>query len=430
MNDRSDVEAFLLGRYEFDKDPDWEYDDSSGCYVNHTAKQVMYWNGSNWSEGNYDYTDPSKDVKETELYSRYLYNEEADLWYDALTGQYSRYDPMSRTYRPVQIIEYDGEDYDQTEKPESDATLRLVVLESERLKPGHIVLVDANGLTVGRDKSWDRRLRLPEMAVSKYHCQIYYHKKDDTEQKEGFYIVDVGSRNGTFVNNERLSDAKSSSIPKMLKHLDRVQIGSTVLEVHYHEEQWPCGKCQSKRDNVIDTNTADKRKRKSNNERRSESQSDSLDWYEELKLLKKRYAAPMKGSRTTDYMDRAGLRRTRDASASRLEAKQSLKRPDDREEQHNEPVIAASIHTPVQGIGNSMLRKMGWQEGQSLGREGTEGVLTPITPSTTTGRAGLGLVNTRKQDSSEQYLSVGQHQTGYGRNLDITRRRYTEERSI
>jgi len=51
--------------------------------------------------------------------------------------------------------------------------LRLVVKSSDIYEKGSIILIDAEGLSIGRDKSYEKRLRLPEMQVSKYHAKIY-----------------------------------------------------------------------------------------------------------------------------------------------------------------------------------------------------------------------------------------------------------------
>jgi len=57
-----------------------------------------------------------------------------------------------------------------------------------------------------------------------------------------FSIIDMGSTHGTFVNGVRLSESKICSKPCPLKNKDIIQIGSTILEVHYHK-QWACSEC-------------------------------------------------------------------------------------------------------------------------------------------------------------------------------------------
>lgn len=57
------------------------------------------------------------------------------------------------------------------------------------------------GGTIGREKDHAHVLRLPDMEVSKTHARIHYRKRD-----ECFYITDLESRNGTWLNGKRLSE--------------------------------------------------------------------------------------------------------------------------------------------------------------------------------------------------------------------------------
>ncbi|CAJ0650157.1 1343_t:CDS:2 [Entrophospora sp. SA101] len=156
---------------------------------------------------------------------QYFYHPERQLWFDTYSGIYSYYDKSTQTYTPIndttaathniQFINNNNvnttaavfEDLAiEQGEPGSDATLRLVVIESGILKSGDLVLVDANGISIGRDKCYDRRLRLAEMPTSKHH-------------------FDSGSQNGTFVNSKRLSESRMSSKPCQLSHMDELEIG-------------------------------------------------------------------------------------------------------------------------------------------------------------------------------------------------------------
>ncbi|KAJ1928875.1 hypothetical protein IWQ60_001671 [Tieghemiomyces parasiticus] len=147
---------------------------------------------------------------------RYWYHADQGLWYDATSGVYSRYDASTFTYQPVDIdtlfaVDVDTEGYDdyaeafpgspvtwpateefnpaayadlaEAEEPAIDVggqgTLRLVVQESPTLPVGHIAVIDTQGTSIGRDRlPYDRRLRIMDMATSKYHA-IVFHTTDD-----------------------------------------------------------------------------------------------------------------------------------------------------------------------------------------------------------------------------------------------------------
>jgi two-component system, cell cycle response regulator len=69
---------------------------------------------------------------------------------------------------------------------------------------------------VGRDKTAD--IQLDDSNISRQHCQIIL-------QGEKILIEDMGSRNGTFVNDEKI-DAQ----PIFLEKEDMIKVGSTILK--------------------------------------------------------------------------------------------------------------------------------------------------------------------------------------------------------
>jgi pSer/pThr/pTyr-binding forkhead associated (FHA) protein len=71
-------------------------------------------------------------------------------------------------------------------------------------------------VTIGRDEGADLQLR--DKAVSRRHATLRV-------EGETAVIEDLGSRNGTFVNGERVDDARR------LREGDALQLGATVLEV-------------------------------------------------------------------------------------------------------------------------------------------------------------------------------------------------------
>ncbi len=92
---------------------------------------------------------------------------------------------------------------------------RLVVVESAGLEEGDVISLDSTALTVGRSDDNDLPLDGDEYA-SAHHARF-------EPRRDGVYIEDVGSTNGTFVNGIRLSSGRR------LVPGDVVRIGETDL---------------------------------------------------------------------------------------------------------------------------------------------------------------------------------------------------------
>ncbi|KAL8284232.1 hypothetical protein RQP46_004981 [Phenoliferia psychrophenolica] len=143
---------------------------------------------------------------------------------------------------PEQVWPGDDEDEDPSVQA---PLLRLLLRSSKILKaPGTVALVDpADGVSLGRDKTFEKRVRLPELLVSKSHAQLFWMPPgvDDGAMRDGGWAaVDNGSTHGTWVNSlggekaGRLSPPKVASGPRALQHLDTLLIGSTTFTVHIH----------------------------------------------------------------------------------------------------------------------------------------------------------------------------------------------------
>ena len=93
---------------------------------------------------------------------------------------------------------------------------RLLVVTSPELQQGSIIEVAA-ATVVGRDEGSGIRLDRDEFASAR-HARIEPHR-------DGVWVNDLGSSNGTYVNGARLKDAR------LLRPGDVVRIGETELEV-------------------------------------------------------------------------------------------------------------------------------------------------------------------------------------------------------
>src|SRR5215469_10141832 len=80
---------------------------------------------------------------------------------------------------------------------------------------GSVWLVDQPVMTIGRDK--ERQIYIPDESVSRLHAQI-------VRQQIGYYLSDLNSSNGTFLNGKLLT------CPSLLAPGDIVRIGAIELQ--------------------------------------------------------------------------------------------------------------------------------------------------------------------------------------------------------
>jgi FHA domain len=100
-------------------------------------------------------------------------------------------------------------------QPQSLELGRLVVLSSPALDEGDVVALDAHPLTVGRGRNNDIAIPEDDYASSR-HARF-------EPRRDGIYVEDIGSTNGTFVNGIRLTRDRRL-IPG-----DVVRVGETDL---------------------------------------------------------------------------------------------------------------------------------------------------------------------------------------------------------
>ncbi len=106
----------------------------------------------------------------------------------------------------------------------------LVVLQGSESEIGTHVMLD-RAVTIGRDPKTE--LPLQDEGISRRHCRIFFN-----QEKNAFFIEDLGSTNGTLLNGKRLQTMKK------LEAGDRIYLGACVvkftysdaLEVGYHAQ--------------------------------------------------------------------------------------------------------------------------------------------------------------------------------------------------
>ncbi|KAG0336314.1 Angiogenic factor with G patch and FHA domains 1 [Podila humilis] len=227
-----------------------------------------------------------------------------------------------------------------------------------------------------------------------------------------FQITDCGSTHGTMLNGERLSTPRTASQPFALKHKDRLQLGSTLFEVHIHEDGRVCASCQIKDDNEIDV--LDDKER--DEVRPSKSKSSILgdlkanieqERIEEMNRLRKKWAGPNNKRQSSHSVSQGGGSNTA-ASAEYVDraAKRRLHHPDTSQPvpSMTYPIVEEAVtgfHVPVASTskGHAMLSKMGWKAGTGLGAS-RQGVVEPVQLVVADSKAGLGSANLRSQGAS------------------------------
>jgi len=142
------------------------------------------------------------------------------------TGGTLRTEPLPTDELPASSTAPRDAPTPESEQGQPVHSLRIHVLESDRyiqLPPTAEVLLGredpAHGIFPDLDLTPDGGL---EKGVSRRHCKIF--------QRGGeFYVEDVGSANGTFLNEQRLTPY----LPYPLKEGDRIQVGQLRIEIYF-----------------------------------------------------------------------------------------------------------------------------------------------------------------------------------------------------
>ncbi|KAJ2917449.1 hypothetical protein MD484_g3017, partial [Candolleomyces efflorescens] len=342
-------------------------------------------------------------------------------------GYPNDYDPSYEWPGPV------SEEAEPSLGTTSTSFLRLVAVSSAILPSKHKVAILSGYPEVqfGRDKPASGaiipRVRLREMEVSKVHATVYWNGVE----KE-WALVDMGSMHGTFwqpaqevdgaleptpgPSKVRLSPSRVASLPRPLRHLDHVTIGSTTFSIHIHDDELPCLECASASNEIpvihetrptVARNITGHQEVKTNPKR-------SLEMLKKSLLQQHTYASgPVSSSQR--YTDRAERRRQMHGSLPPAPALGPRAKAQPIVES-TEPVSAAPQEISSSNVGHSLLTKMGWQPGETLGQEG-EGLLEPIEVKHSANRAGLGVSlnadttggggSWREQGKRKQYARLG-----------------------
>lgn len=278
----------------------------------------------------------------------------------------------------------------------------MIVVKSAKLKVGSLFIITYKGGTIGREKKVSHVLRIPDVEVSKVQCKVEF----DRERRQ-YFISDVGSRNGTFLNGIRLSESKQKSEPQVLTHGDELILGSTTLHLHIHPGSQTCDSCEPGQIQAQVLNQAPAGGTSFDQDDevcitkvvQGSSPITVSSTHEQRKLvlkrIKKAYALEesgyceeiVDGTLAGKYKDRADVRRTKVGS--------------------DVPVVIAddapaSAHRPIsaENVGRQMLEKMGWSEGEGLGREGA-GRREPVIVEVRDSLRGLGTGIKRSLDDAE-----------------------------
>ena len=92
---------------------------------------------------------------------------------------------------------------------------RLVVVRSPALSEGEELTLNSSALRLGRGSDNDVNLARDEYASSK-HARV-------EPRRDGVWVEDIGSTNGTYVNGARISKAR------VLRNGDVIRVGATDL---------------------------------------------------------------------------------------------------------------------------------------------------------------------------------------------------------
>ncbi|XP_011310393.1 angiogenic factor with G patch and FHA domains 1 isoform X2 [Fopius arisanus] len=340
------------------------YEETSGLYYDYTsgyyydASQGLYYDGNS---GTYYYYDES--TKSYKFHSQPTTVDKCEKRRAKVANKVS--DEIHELIARVSSIQLKSYTRHISELAKTyPPCMRIIVKETnlQKLKAGSLFIVAYTGGSLGREG--DHSVLIPDINISKHHAKFQYD-----ESKKHYEIVDLGSRNGTILDGKRLSVAKQESEPFKISHGSMIRVGETKLLCHIHCGYETCGHCEP---GLI-------------------QQSGNSEGYvipkktqhrSELKRLKNKFGVDKDNTNTASlvasgYKDRAQARRVCVGSSD-----------------HHVKTQQSSVETSIakDNKGFKLLSKMGWSEGQSLGKDG-DGRTEPVPLVNNTSKSGLGATN-------------------------------------
>ncbi|KAL4714991.1 hypothetical protein ACJJTC_003142 [Scirpophaga incertulas] len=239
--------------------------------------------------------------------------------------------------------------------------MRVIVKNTmlSKLKVGSLFLITKDGGSIGREGD-HHSIILRDQNVSRNHLNITYDLS-----KKRYLAMDLGSKNGTYLNGVRMSEAQTVSRSLEVVHGSILEIGETKLLCHIHPGNDTCGHCEpglimetQEKEKVAYTRTC----------------SVQLQHQLELARLKNKYAPAPPAILDAEYHDRAQARRIAVGSSH-----------------HAEKTRSSDLDTFItpENKGFKLLQKMGWSKGEGLGKD-NQGDTEPIPLVSNEGKAGLG----------------------------------------
>ncbi|ORY49448.1 hypothetical protein BCR33DRAFT_763225 [Rhizoclosmatium globosum] len=347
-------------------------------------------------------------------------HKQSNILYDPSTRVYCTWDPQRNAWT---IMEPTAQTI-QNQSP----IIRLVVITTslKDFSPDQIICIDTINpetsnisFQLGRDEG---HLFLRELSVSRSHATIFSQRVLCPVYggwTDYVYICDLGSTQGTFVDGERVADAKEKGKLKRLVHDTKLVIGSTEFKVHVHRE-WPCAGCKTTSSNLVQTHSSIKTFSSKAKEAPQTGNVSIVNTHKaELNNLKRTLLGTTKTGATTydsvqsEYLDRSSIRRklfenhnepfnnqgvveSQVVNSSRLSSQQQqqhvlehLYNQHIENESTSDIMIEEDTASRVAGVGEAMLSKLGWKEGSGLGKR-EDSIKEPIQVQKKEGNFGLG----------------------------------------
>eukprot|EP00743_Colponemidia_sp_Colp-15_P008767 GILK01009560.1.p1 GENE.GILK01009560.1~~GILK01009560.1.p1 ORF type:complete len:424 (+),score=52.34 GILK01009560.1:144-1415(+) len=225
-------------------------------------------------------------------------------------------------------------------------------------------------VSIGRSRSADRCIE--DRELSAIHASIQF--KDDS-----FYICDLGSRNGTFVQSQRISDSRCKSCLVQVQPNDMIQFANRLYQASLISQS-----------DVADTDDPGDQNRVLflSKEEKARRMREELLQLKRLWNLKSKKELEGDLERKHNYRDRAKERRQRYRDST----------PDDsflgtRPQDASDAIQLTSAQpnsASGEGRAGKIMERMGWSVGQGLGAAGQGEKSTIKVYNRGSSRAGLG----------------------------------------